>query len=137
MTDRPAKVFLGGTKGAAWRDQIKPMLKFDYFDPIVPDWTDAARKLELEQKLICTHRLYVITKEIRGMYAVAEAVDDSNKTPQQTVFCVIKDGFDAELLRSIAATSELIRRNGAWVVYSLEEAATRLNSIMQGSGDDR
>lgn len=33
------KVFLGGTcNESTWREKLIPMLKIDYFNPVVKDW---------------------------------------------------------------------------------------------------
>jgi hypothetical protein len=40
------KVFLGGTcNESTWREKLIPMLKIDYFNPVVKDW-----KLEIKEK---------------------------------------------------------------------------------------
>ena len=45
------KVFLGGTcNGSRWREKIIPMLKIDYFNPVVPDWTPECQEEEKRQK---------------------------------------------------------------------------------------
>jgi hypothetical protein len=35
------KVFLGGTcNESLWRDKLIKLLKIEYFNPVVPDWTE-------------------------------------------------------------------------------------------------
>lgn len=39
------KVFLGGTcAGYDWRSKLIPLLKCDYFNPVVKNWTEERRK---------------------------------------------------------------------------------------------
>ncbi len=116
------KVFLGGTcNGSKWRDKLIPLLKIDYFNPVVENWTEECRLEELRQRKECDIRLYVITPKMKSVYAIAEAVDDSNKCPESTMFViVVKDEnvvFDDGQIRSLHATGQLIQRNGG--VYTI------------------
>lgn len=37
------RVFLGGTcNDSTWRDNLIQQLEIDYFNPVVPDWTEDA-----------------------------------------------------------------------------------------------
>lgn len=49
---------------------------YDYFNPVVDDWTEECYQEELFQRNICDHCLYVITPLMTGTYSIAEAVDD-------------------------------------------------------------
>ena len=84
-------IFLGGTYNSTWRDKLISMLKCSYFNPIVPDWNKEAYQEELRQREFCDYCLYVITPNMTGMYSIAEAVDDSNKRPEKTIFCVLEE----------------------------------------------
>lgn len=121
------KVFLGGTcNESTWRDEIIPLLEeagIDYFNPIVEDWTEKCIEVEnIEKNERCNIHLYVITKEMKGVYSIAEAVDsawsiDGNNL-LSTIFYVIEDGFDEGEIRSFKATSNLIKEiNGRAVGY--------------------
>ena len=67
------KVFLGGTcNESAWREELIPMLKIDYFNPVVDDWNEEAYKNELRERKICDLCLYTITPEMAGVYSIAE-----------------------------------------------------------------
>ena len=45
------KIFLGGTCNEnKWREELIPMLKVDYFNPIVEDWTEESIEIENEEK---------------------------------------------------------------------------------------
>lgn len=127
------KVFLGGTcNNSLWRDKLIPLLKIDYFNPVVKVWTDEAQQKELHERQSCDFCLYVITPRLKGMYSIAEAVDDSNKRPEKTVFCFLpKDGeleFTEFQLKSLTAVGEMITKNKAKVCANLNEVAEYVNS---------
>lgn len=126
------KVFLGGTcNESTWRDKLIDLLDIDYFNPVVDDWTEECYKEELKQRKICDYVLYVITPKMTGVYSVAEVVDDSNKRPEKTVFCVLaKDDeskFDKAQLKSLEAVSKMVMDNGAKVFSDLSSVAKYLN----------
>lgn len=128
------KVFLGGTcNGSTWRDDFIPLLRIDYFNPVVKNWTPADLTRELEQRKICDFCLYVITPKMTGVYSIAEVVDDSNKRPKKTLLVVLaNDGgktFDAHGTKSMEAVKKLVKSNGAGVFNNLNEAAAYLNKF--------
>jgi hypothetical protein len=117
------KIFLGGTcAGSNWRDELIPMLKCDYFNPLVPDWTPECQAEEIRQRRECDICLYVLTTEMTGVYSVAE-VDDSNKRPN-LVFL----RFGPLLDRSLQAVANLVMANGAKVFYDLKSLVTELDT---------
>lgn len=131
MTDKK-KVFLGGTcNNSTWREYLIPLLKIDYYNPVVPNWTPECQAEEIKQRTECDYVLYTITPEMTGFYSIAEVVDDSNKRPEKTLFCVLfgEDGFrfTSHQEKSIKATMELVRNNGAQVYNNLEYVADVLN----------
>ena len=126
------KVFLGGTcNESCWRDVLIKMLQIDYFNPVVDDWNEAAQQQEIYEREHCDFVLYFITPKMTGVYAIAEAVDDSNKRPDKTIFGYMP--YDEELeftegqLRSIRAVATLIKNNGAHVFRDLHHCAEFLN----------
>lgn len=126
------KVFLGGTtNNTDWRDKLIPKLKIDYFNPVVDDWTEDYYKEELKQRKTCDFVLYVITPKMKGVYAIAEVVDDSNKRPEKTIFCYLeeddKQKFDKEQLKSIDKVGIMVKENGGKYFKSLDEVAVYLN----------
>ena len=128
------KVFLGGTcNGSKWRDEIIPMLKINYFNPVVPDWTPECQEEEKRQKKICKYQLYVITPKMKGVFSIAEVVDSSNKNPKGTILCILdKDGndkFDFFQKRSLNAVMELVRNNNSFVSNSIKEVYEYLNNL--------
>jgi YD repeat-containing protein len=127
------KVFLGGTcNNSTWRDELIPMLEVPYFNPVVADWTPECQAEELRQRESCDYCLYVITPEMTGVYSIAEVTDDSNKRPYKTLFCFLTEAngkeFDEPQIKSLKATSKLIKENGAKVFESLKEVADWINS---------
>ena len=65
---------------------------------------------------------------MKGVYSIAEVVDDSNKRPERTVFCVLPKGFDESEIKSLKTVAKLIIRNGARFMVNLEEVARYLNT---------
>ena len=127
------KVFLGGTcNESTWRDKLIAILKIDWFNPVVDDWTPDCMAEEILQRTLCDYCLYVITPEMTGVYSIAEVVDDSNKRPEKTVFCVLKSAnglsFTDQQMKSLNSVGELVERNGGYFSTSLEHAAEWLNS---------
>jgi len=123
------RVFLGGTwsETSTWRDELIPQLKISFFNPIVKDWNEEAKKEEIKQRRRCDYLLYVITSDMTGVYSIAEVVDDSNKRPKKTVLCVIEDGFTESQLSSLNSVKEMVKNNGATVLNHLEEVVEHLN----------
>ena len=136
------KVFLGGTcNESTWRDKLIPMLKIDYFNPVVDDWTEECYLEELRQREICDYCLYVITSLMTGVYSIAEVIDDSNKRPDKTLFCVLNKDylplnvetdnpitFNKGQMRSLERTGLMVQKNGGKYFKSLEEVAHYLNN---------
>ena len=130
------KVFLGGTcNESTWRKELIPLLEVDYFNPVVEDWTEGCFIEELKQRKECDYCLYVITPKMTGVYSIAEVVDDSNKRPLSTLFCVLEKDGDKEFsfgqMKSLYKTMLMVERNGAFSFNSLEEVAKYLNNVGQ------
>ena len=128
MGHRKTKVFLGGTcNNTTWRDELIPKLRIDYFNPVVEDWTPECQEEELKQREECDFLLYVLTPRMLGVYSIAEVVDDSNKRPEKTVFCVMEDGFDKAQIKSLGQVKKMVQNNGAKVFETMEEVAEYFN----------
>ena len=129
------KVFLGGTcNGSKWRDDIKPQLKIDYFDPVCSgEWTHEAYLRELQERETADFVLYVITPKMTGVYSIAEVVDDSNKRPEKTLFCFLeKDdpkAFSPVQIKSLNAVAKMVKNNGGKVFETLAEIVRFLNTF--------
>lgn len=127
------KVFLGGTcNDSDWRDMLIPALRIDYFNPVVPDWTEECYQRELREREECDYCLYVITPKMTGVYSIAEVIDDSNKRPEKTVFSFLleDDGitFDAGQIRSLDRVGRMVESNGGNYCKCLLQVADLLNS---------
>jgi hypothetical protein len=131
------KVFLGGTcNESKWRDELIEMLKVDYFNPVVEDWTPECMEEEIIQRETCDYCLYVITPRMTGVYSIAEVVDDSNKRPEKTLFSVVvgEEGNNGEWLtfttgqlKSLSQVGKMVERNGGKNFQTLQEVADFLN----------
>ena len=131
------KVFLGGTcNESAWREQLIDMLEIDYFNPVVDDWNEECYLREIKERKECEYCLYVITPLMTGVYSIAEVVDDSNKKPEKTLFCILdKDvtidnmivNFDEGQIRSLRRVGIMVENNGGHFFNTLKEVADFLN----------
>ncbi len=129
------KVFLGGTcNESMWRDELIELLKIEYFNPVVDDWTPECMAEEIRQREICDFVLYVITPKMTGVYSIAEAVDDSNKRPDKTLFCFYLADEDSVFsegqIKSLETVSKMIVGNGGFYFGSIVEVAKFLNGTV-------
>lgn len=127
-------LFLGGTcNNSSWRQDLIPLLEYEnipFFNPVVEKWDDEAIEREIFVKsLPNTVELYVLTKEMKGYFSIAEAVEASNKKPEKTIFLYLKDGFDSNQLKSLEEIKNLVKENGAYVADSLIEVALIFKGI--------
>lgn len=132
MKETRKRVFLGGTcNESKWRDELMELTLMDCFNPVVDDWNDAAYKRELYEREHCDYVLYVITPKMTGVYSIAEVVDDSNKRPEKTLFCYLKEDdtlkFEDGQLKSLEAVKKIIERNGGRTFGSIVEVVWFLN----------
>jgi hypothetical protein len=122
------KVFLGGTcSGYNWRSKLERVLKCDYYNPVVKDWNEQHRLREVQERETADYVLYVITSGIKGVYSIAEVVDDSHKRPDKTIFCVLYENMDRQMAHSLRATANLLKDNGIRCFESLSDTAKFLN----------
>ncbi|MDD6001817.1 MAG: nucleoside 2-deoxyribosyltransferase domain-containing protein [Bacteroidales bacterium] len=136
------KVFLGGTcNGSQWREILKPKLTIDYYDPVVPHWSEEAYQRELREREDCDYCLYVITPKMTGFYSIAEVIDDSNKRPNKTVFCTLdKDDdlmFSKKQVNSLLAVGRMVHNNGGHWLINLDDVALFLNEGIEKVPDDQ
>jgi len=126
------RVFLGGTcNESKWRDILIPELLIDYFNPVVEDWTCECMLEEIRQREACDFVLYTITPKMTGVYSIAEVIDDSNKRPHKTLFCLLEEDeghiFTEGQTRSLKQVEAMVKRNGGTCFSSLEQVAIYLN----------
>ena len=127
------RIFLGGTcADSRWREELIPMLKAEYYNPVVPEWTEEAYQRELREREVCDICLYVITPKLEGFYSIAEVADDSNKRPERTVLCVLSHDEDFRFsdreMRSLRKVGTLISNNGGYFFEGMEALVQYLNS---------
>lgn len=128
------KVFLGGTcAGWKWRNKLQPLLKCNYYNPIVANWSEADRQREVHERETSDFVLYGITNGIKGVYSIAEVVDDSNKRPEKTIFLNLYrvDGSvdSVQMSHSLQAVENLLKENGV-KVFSGENAITEVTEFL-------
>jgi hypothetical protein len=133
------KVFLGGTCNESnWREKLIEKLEIDYFNPVVEDWTPECMAEEIKQRSLCDLCLYVITPEMTGVYSIAEVVDDSNKQPEKTIFCVLNDWggsmFTIAQQKSLGSVVNMVQENGAKSFGELRSLAEYLNTMGAQNG---
>lgn len=117
------QLFLGGTCNSTnWREELIPLLdhRIEYFNPVVDDWTENRYTMELMCRKHADCVLYVITPQMKGIYSIAEVVDDANKRPAKTVLCVLYENagmsFDEDQRKSLQALEKMVALNGAIVI---------------------
>lgn len=123
------RVFLGGTcSGYKWRNDLIPLLQCDYYNPIVKNWSEEDRLREVYEREHDDYILYVITSGLKGVYSIAEIIDDSNKRPEKTILCILYDNFNIQMEHSLHAVENLAKSNGVTVLSNLNEVAEYLNN---------
>lgn len=127
------KVFLGGTcNNSQWREKLIPLLKIDYFNPVVANWMPECQQKEIEERENSDFCLYVITPKMTGVYSIAEVVDDSNKRPEKTLFCFLGDDedkvFEKHQLKALTQVAKMVINNGGKGFNTLEMVADYLNN---------
>ena len=125
------KVFLGGTcNNSTWRDELISLLKIKYFNPVVEDWTPECQLNEYKEKELSNIHLYVITKEMTGVFSIAEVIESvhSNK---ETIFIVIPEGFDSRQLKSLQAVADMVISHGgkAKITSNINDVAIMINRL--------
>ncbi len=139
VNNRVTRVFLGGTcNESLWREYVSSQLNLNIeaYNPVVDDWNEAAQEEELRQRRDCDYCLYVITPRMTGVYSIAEAIDDSNKRPDKTLFCFLdcdeNEKFSSAQVRSLQQVEKMIRSNNGKVFNDLDAIIRFLNTLDQG-----
>ena len=130
------KVFLGGTCATStWRDELTKILdinEIDYFNPVVKEWNSECIEIENDQKQNhCNIHLYVITKEMQGVYSIAEVIESAITPDKITVLHVIPEGFGEQALHSLKAVVQMVLKHQgiAYINSDLDATAKTLISI--------
>lgn len=127
------KVFLDGTcNESTWRNELIPLLTIDYFNPVVSDWTPEGQAEKIKQRDVCDYVLYVLTPEMKGVYSIAEVVEDSVKHPIKTVLGLLRETnglrFDDSQWKNLQAVADMVVRNGGSYFDNLKDIADYLNT---------
>lgn len=126
------KIFLGGTCAeSTWREELIPLLDIECFDPVVDDWNEEAQKNEIFEREHDDYVLYTITPRMEGVYSIAEVVDDSNKRPEKTLFCLLEKDkeleFNEKQLKSLNQVAKMVESNGGHIFFNLKDVANYVN----------
>ncbi|WP_298065101.1 MULTISPECIES: nucleoside 2-deoxyribosyltransferase domain-containing protein [Bacteria] len=126
------KIFLGGTCAeTTWRDElISKLNNLDYFNPVVDDWTPECQVIERREKENdCNIHFYCITKEMQGVFSIAEVVDSVHNRFKRTILHVIPEGFEKGQIKSLQAVVDLINSRGgiAYMDNDISRSARVLN----------
>lgn len=132
----PKKVFLGGSiYKSFWREDLISNLNIDFFNPYLDQWDDSAQLNIEKEKELCDFRLYVITNSNSSL-SIAEAIDDSNKYPEKTIFCILQQNslnrklnIDDRSMVNLNKIKEIIKKNGACCFEKLEDVSNYLNTF--------
>ena len=133
------KVFLGGTcNESTWRNKLIPLLEekgIEYYNPVVEDWTPEHQQEEYRQKEICDVHLYLITKKMKGVFSIAEAVASCQDASKLILFVFANfDGeFDEGERKSLNAVGNLIvKLGGAYHtgINTIEELALSISTVV-------
>lgn len=134
--DNRPEVFLGGTTaGPDWRESLTTLLDdVRVFNPVVNDWTNEAKEHEARAKEECQVSVYVFTPYIRGVYSVAELVEDMlTRRPGKTVACFLGE-FEGRtwtkfMRRSMESLEAMCSSHGCPVCHSLEDTASAIKKL--------
>lgn len=126
------KVFLGGTCGTStWRDKLIPMLTIDYFNPVVTEWTESDKKREIRERKKADYLLYVITPAMKGVYSIAELIEDCHLHKDKTIYCYLPkengNSFSKIQIDSLDAVGEMVEEIGGQWAKDLKEVSMILN----------
>lgn len=109
------KIFLGGTCAkTTWRNElISKLNSIPYFNPVVENWTPECQAIEIQEKEFkCNIHFYCITKEMQGVFSIAEVVDSVHNKSKRTILHIIPDGFEKSQIKSLQAVVDLVNSRG-------------------------
>lgn len=128
-------VFLGGTcAGPDYRKELIPMLRCDYFNPVVDNWTEADAQRENEAKLAAAINLFVLTPAMIGAYSVAELVEEAmlGKRIVKLLFLEIGDlKWNEHQRKSNVQIERLVAKYGVDVHITLDSVALSVNTLLR------
>lgn len=117
------------------------MLDCDYYNPIVKNWSEEDRLREVKEREESDYVLYGITNGIKGVYSIAEVVDDSHKRPDKVIFLNLyqeqKNKQSKQMSHSLKAVENLLKENRIKVysgVHAMQDVADFLNLMNKRKG---
>lgn len=124
------KIFLGGTcANTTWRTFIEDNISISSFNPVVDDWTPDCQAIEQDEKdNKCNIHLYVITKEMKGVFSIAEIMDSVHTSNKTTIVQILPNGFNEAQLKSLKAVVNLVKLRGG-IAY-IDDDLTRTCNIL-------
>jgi len=126
------KIFLGGTCAeTTWRAELISKLNgVSYFNPVVENWTAECQAIEVvEKEQYCNIHFYCITKDMIGVFSIAEVIDSVHTKGKITILHIIPDGFDKAQLKSLTAVADLVKLRGgiSYIDNNLSRSARAIN----------
>jgi hypothetical protein len=121
-------VFMGGTStGPKWRERLVGQVAqpFRWFNPIVEEWTAAAKDTEVEVRAEADILLYVITPYQEGCYSFVEMTEDAVRSEKPVVICFLPSfedkAYSEQQWSSIISAQTLLEKHKAIVLLSMEQ----------------
>ena len=116
------EVFLGGTcAGWKWRDELQPLLKCDYYNPIVKNWSEEDRLREVHERETSDYVLYGITNiQLQKLLTI------QTNARRKTIFLNLYKTYERsseskQMAHSLKAVENMLKANGV-IVFSGEKA---------------
>jgi hypothetical protein len=112
-------LFLGGTCGNNnWREGFTRRLldggvaEQAVFNPMVPEWNDAAQAAEEKAKAECSHLLFYLADPMNGgtsAYSMVEATMALYDRPDVTVLVFDSAGMEGHALKALQQTQKVLQ----------------------------
>ena len=121
---------LGTCNNSTWRDKFIKLIDIPFFNPVVKDWTPECQENEEKEKNdICNIHFYCITKEMTGVFSIAEVINSCHMKNKKTILHVIPDGFETFQLKSLKAVVDMVIDLGgiAYMDKDLSRSSRLLN----------
>ena len=93
---KPLVGLFGTCNNSTWRDRVIPLLKVEYYNPVVTGrpWTPDDARIEEQVKKLADILLYVITPLQTGFYSIAEMTYSAIKAKDKKVIIVFLNEDD-------------------------------------------
>ena len=111
-----------------------PIVQVDMFNPVVTDWTPECQANEMtEKEHLCNIHFYCITKEMTGVFSIAEVMDSVHNRRVRTILHVVPGGIESRQMKSLSAVIDLVNLRGgiAYADNDLNRSARILNNCFK------